>query len=133
VEAGIMPAKMVPDWEIPARGLYFEHPQRQRDEAVRTGVRRSQSGGGGSTSQFLKDCLVLDYITIPKPTTQCSSLVFIVETFSTSFGVRYSRGLTPALRARFGGSDLRAFAVPPRLRLSHKWLMLGQFASAGAS
>ena len=37
VEAGIMPAKMVPDWEIPARGLYFEHPQRQRDEAVRTG------------------------------------------------------------------------------------------------
>jgi nitroreductase len=37
VEAGIMPAKLVPDWEIPARGLYFEHPQRQRDEAVRTG------------------------------------------------------------------------------------------------
>ena len=36
VEAGIMPAKLVPDWEIPARGLYFEHPQRQRDEAVRT-------------------------------------------------------------------------------------------------
>src|SRR5258708_23905139 len=31
VEAGIMPAKLVPDWEIPARGLYFEHPQRQRD------------------------------------------------------------------------------------------------------
>jgi nitroreductase len=38
VEAGIMPAKLVPDWEIPARGLYFEHPQRQRDEAVRTGA-----------------------------------------------------------------------------------------------
>ena len=38
VEAGIMPAAMVPDWEIPARGLYFEHPQRQRDEAVRTGA-----------------------------------------------------------------------------------------------
>ena len=38
VEAGIMPAKMVPDWENPARGLYFEHPQRQRDEAVRSGA-----------------------------------------------------------------------------------------------
>jgi nitroreductase len=36
VEAGIMPAKMVPDWEIPARGLYQNYPQRQRDEAVRT-------------------------------------------------------------------------------------------------
>src|ERR1700726_4801655 len=38
VEAGIMPAKLVLDWENPARGLYFEHPQRQRDEAVRTGA-----------------------------------------------------------------------------------------------
>jgi nitroreductase len=38
VEAGIMPAKLVPDWENPARGLYFEHPRRQRDEAVRTGA-----------------------------------------------------------------------------------------------
>ena len=38
VEAGIMPARLVPDWEIPARGLYFDHPQRQRDEAVRTGT-----------------------------------------------------------------------------------------------
>ena len=36
VEAGIMPAKLVPDWEIPARGLYQNFPQRQRDEAVRT-------------------------------------------------------------------------------------------------
>jgi nitroreductase len=36
VEAGIMPAKLVPDWEIPARGLYQDFPQRQRDEAVRT-------------------------------------------------------------------------------------------------
>jgi nitroreductase len=36
VEAGIMPAKMVPEWEIPARDLYMEYPQRQRDEAVRT-------------------------------------------------------------------------------------------------
>lgn len=38
VEAGIMPAKLVPDWEIPARELYAGHPQRQRDEAVRTGA-----------------------------------------------------------------------------------------------
>jgi len=36
VEAGIMPAKLIPDWEIPARGLYQDFPQRQRDEAVRT-------------------------------------------------------------------------------------------------
>jgi nitroreductase len=36
VEAGIMPAKMVPEWEIPARDLYMEYPQRQREEAVRT-------------------------------------------------------------------------------------------------
>ncbi len=36
VEAGIMPAKLIPDWEIPARGLYAAFPQRQRDEAVRT-------------------------------------------------------------------------------------------------
>jgi len=36
VESGIMPASMVPDWEIPARDLYKEYPQRQRDEAVRT-------------------------------------------------------------------------------------------------
>jgi hypothetical protein len=38
VEAGTMRAKLVPDWENPARGLYFEHPQRQRDEAIRTGA-----------------------------------------------------------------------------------------------
>ena len=38
VEAGIMPETMVPDWEIPARDLYMEYPQRQRDEAVRTGT-----------------------------------------------------------------------------------------------
>ncbi|HEY4286586.1 MAG TPA: nitroreductase family protein [Puia sp.] len=36
VEAGIMPATMVPDWEIPARDLYMAYPQRRRDEAVRT-------------------------------------------------------------------------------------------------
>jgi nitroreductase len=38
VEAGIMPAGMVPVWERATRGLYSEHPQRQRDEAVRTGT-----------------------------------------------------------------------------------------------
>jgi nitroreductase len=38
VKAGIMPAGKVPDWEIPARGLYLEHPQRQRDKAVRSGA-----------------------------------------------------------------------------------------------
>jgi len=38
VKAGIMPAKMVPEWEIPARNLYMAYPQRQRDEAVRTGT-----------------------------------------------------------------------------------------------
>jgi len=36
VQAGIMPASMVPEWEIPARDLYKEYPQRQRDEAVRS-------------------------------------------------------------------------------------------------
>jgi len=56
VEAGIMPEKMVPDWENPARGLYFEHPQRQRDEAVRSGaigatamIYAARSWGLGST------------------------------------------------------------------------------------
>jgi nitroreductase len=38
VEAGIMPAEMVPVWEKATRRLYFEHPQCQRDEAVRTGA-----------------------------------------------------------------------------------------------
>lgn len=38
VEAGVMPATMVPEWEIPARALYKDYPQRQRDEAVRTGT-----------------------------------------------------------------------------------------------
>ncbi len=36
VEAGIMPAKLIPDWELPARSLYQDYPQRQRDEAVRS-------------------------------------------------------------------------------------------------
>ena len=36
VEAGIMPAHLVAEWEAPARGLYDDQPQRQRDEAVRS-------------------------------------------------------------------------------------------------
>jgi nitroreductase len=36
VEAGIMPAHMVPESERRARCLYDDQPQRQRDEAVRT-------------------------------------------------------------------------------------------------
>ncbi len=36
VDAGIMPAEMVPGWQGAAKSLYFEQPQRQRDEAVRT-------------------------------------------------------------------------------------------------
>lgn len=36
VDMGVMAAKTVPEWEAPARDLYMEHPQRQRDEAVRT-------------------------------------------------------------------------------------------------
>jgi len=36
VQAGLMPAAMVSEWEAPARNLYKEFPQRQRDEAVRT-------------------------------------------------------------------------------------------------
>lgn len=56
VEAGIMPASMVPEWELPARGLYENHPQRQRDEAVRTAtfgaaamIYVARSWGMGST------------------------------------------------------------------------------------
>ena len=30
VQAGIMPAKLIPDWEIPARGLYQNCPQRHQ-------------------------------------------------------------------------------------------------------
>jgi nitroreductase len=38
VQAGIMPAEMVPEWESAVRRLYFEQPQTQRDEAVRSGA-----------------------------------------------------------------------------------------------
>ncbi|NID16541.1 nitroreductase family protein [Luteibacter yeojuensis] len=38
VASGVMPATMVPEWEIPARDLYMAYPQRQRDEAVRSGT-----------------------------------------------------------------------------------------------
>ncbi|WMJ69645.1 nitroreductase family protein [Stenotrophomonas sp. 24(2023)] len=36
VDAGFMPAEMVPGWEGAARSLYADQPQRQRDEAVRS-------------------------------------------------------------------------------------------------
>ncbi|WP_338664129.1 nitroreductase family protein [Pararoseomonas sp. SCSIO 73927] len=36
VDAGIMPAAMVPGWEAAARTLYSGQPGRQRDEAIRT-------------------------------------------------------------------------------------------------
>jgi nitroreductase len=56
VEAGIMPAHLVPEWENPARGLYDDQPQQQRDEAVRTAtlgaaaiIYTARSLGWGST------------------------------------------------------------------------------------
>jgi nitroreductase len=56
VEAGVMPATMVPEWEIPARILYMGFPQRRRDEAVRTAtfgaaamIYAARSMGLGST------------------------------------------------------------------------------------
>ena len=56
VAAGVMPATMVSEWEIPARELYMAHPQRQRDEAIRTAtfgaaamVYAARSLGWGST------------------------------------------------------------------------------------
>ena len=56
VEAGIMPAHMVPEWENPARDLYDNQPQRQRDEAVRSAtfgaaaiIYAARSTGLGST------------------------------------------------------------------------------------
>ncbi|WP_207515431.1 nitroreductase family protein [Longitalea luteola] len=56
VEAGIMPAHMVPDWEINARRLYDNQPQQDRDEAVRTAtfgaaaiIYTARSLGWGST------------------------------------------------------------------------------------
>ena len=36
VNQGFMPAELVPGWEGAAKSLYFEQPQRQRDEAVRS-------------------------------------------------------------------------------------------------
>ncbi|ANN70306.1 nitroreductase family protein [Bordetella bronchialis] len=56
VEAGVMPAAMVPEWEIPARDLYMAYPQRRRDEAIRTAtfgaaamIYAARSFGLGST------------------------------------------------------------------------------------
>jgi nitroreductase len=60
VEAGIMPAKMVPEWEI--RNLYMKYPQRQRGEAVRTAtfgaaamIYAAHSLGLGSTPMIGSD------------------------------------------------------------------------------
>jgi nitroreductase len=54
-----MPEAMVPEWEIPARDLYFDYPLRQRDEAIRTGaigatamIYAAPSLGLGSTPMF---------------------------------------------------------------------------------
>jgi nitroreductase len=56
VEAGIMPAHMVPEWEINARRLYDDQPQQDRDEALRTAtfgaaaiIYAARSLGWGST------------------------------------------------------------------------------------
>jgi len=56
VASGVMPATMVPEWEIPARDLYMAYPQRQRDEAIRTAtfgaaamIYAARSMGLGST------------------------------------------------------------------------------------
>jgi nitroreductase len=56
VEAGVMPAAMVSEWEIPARDLYMAYPQRRRDEAIRTAtfgaaamIYAARSLGMGST------------------------------------------------------------------------------------
>lgn len=56
VEAGIMPASVVPEWENPARGLYDGDVQLQRDEAIRTAtfgaaaiIYAARSLGWGST------------------------------------------------------------------------------------
>lgn len=56
VEAGIMPAHMVPEWEINARRIYDDQPQQDRDEAVRTAtfgaaaiIYAARSLGWGST------------------------------------------------------------------------------------
>ncbi|MBW8836132.1 MAG: nitroreductase family protein [Burkholderia sp.] len=56
VEAGIMPAHLIPEWENPARGLYDDNVQLQRDEAIRTAtfgaaaiIYAARSLGWGST------------------------------------------------------------------------------------
>ncbi|MEB6587999.1 MULTISPECIES: nitroreductase family protein [Pseudomonas] len=56
VAAGIMPGHLVPEWEKPARSLYDDQPQQQRDEAVRTAtfgaaaiIYTARSLGWGST------------------------------------------------------------------------------------
>ncbi|ANN65271.1 nitroreductase family protein [Bordetella bronchialis] len=70
VEAGVMPAAMVPEWEIPARDLYMAYPQRRRDEAIRTAtfgaaamIYAARSFGLGSTPMigFDADAVHLEF------------------------------------------------------------------------
>lgn len=56
VEAGIMEAHLVPEWELNARRLYDNQPERDRDEAMRTAtfgtaaiIYAARSLGWGST------------------------------------------------------------------------------------
>ncbi len=56
VAAGFMPVEMVPGWEAAAKSLYFEKPQTQRDEAIRSAtfgasglIHAAQAMGLGTT------------------------------------------------------------------------------------
>src|SRR3546814_13175195 len=68
LEAGIMPAQMVPRCENAARGAHFEQPQRQCAEAVRTGaigpaamIYAAHALGLGSTPLTGCDAEAVDY------------------------------------------------------------------------
>jgi nitroreductase len=56
VAAGFMPVEMVPGWEAAAKSLYFEKPQTQHDEAIRSAtfgasglIHAAQAMGLGTT------------------------------------------------------------------------------------
>ena len=49
VAAGFMPVEMVPGWEAAAKSLYFEKPQTQRDEAIRSATFGASGLSQGST------------------------------------------------------------------------------------
>jgi nitroreductase len=70
VDAGIMPAAMVPGWEGAARSLYNGQPQRQRDEAIRSAtlgastlMHAAQAMGLGSAPMigFNADAVAADF------------------------------------------------------------------------